>query len=251
MDSFQGDKKASQNFLWNHEQELAAWLLPKIPRWIEGYHLTLMTIVWGVAMVLFFYLARADLRWVWGTVVLIIAQYFTDLLDGALGRARDTGIPKWGYYMDHLLDYGFLCAVVTGYVVLMPAYAFSLMVLLAIFGGFMVQSYLLFGTEGAFEASVYGIGGTEWRLYVIALNIYLFFAGKDAFGVLLPFLIAFWGGGLLLVVYRAQRRLWLREMGAKTSRALTEAAHEEAQQPEYKGGVKEYNPKRKRIEAVG
>jgi hypothetical protein len=36
-------------------------------------------------------------------------QWFTDCLDGALGRYRDTGIPKWGYYMDHFLDFVFMC----------------------------------------------------------------------------------------------------------------------------------------------
>ena len=36
---------------------------------------------------------------------------FTDSFDGALGRRRDTGIPKWGYYMDHLLDFVFMWCV--------------------------------------------------------------------------------------------------------------------------------------------
>ncbi len=42
-------------------------------------------------------------------------QWFTDSFDGALGRHRDTGIPRWGFYMDHFLDFVFMCPVFIGW----------------------------------------------------------------------------------------------------------------------------------------
>ena len=39
---------------------------------------------------------------------MIVLHYFTDHFDGKLGKYRDTGLRKWGFYMDHLFDYGFL-----------------------------------------------------------------------------------------------------------------------------------------------
>ena len=75
-----------------------------MPRWLETYHLTLLTPVWAILIVVFSYLAARDLRWLWMVSLMIVFHYFTDHFDGKLGKFRDTGLRKWGFYMDHLFD---------------------------------------------------------------------------------------------------------------------------------------------------
>jgi len=52
-----------------------------------------------------------------GVHLKFIFHYFTDHFDGKLGNFRDRGLRKWGFYMDHLVDYGFLCSILIGYFV--------------------------------------------------------------------------------------------------------------------------------------
>jgi len=114
-EQFGGDKKLPmRTFLARWEKNFIDANISKFPRWIEGYHLTLMTILWAVGLIAFGYLSKNNLNWLWLSSLMFALQWFTDCFDGALGRHRDTGIPKWGYYMDHLLDFVFMCSIFVG-----------------------------------------------------------------------------------------------------------------------------------------
>ena len=111
-DDFAGDKKVGRSFLLDIETRFKKWAVPKIPKFIETYHLTYMTILWAIGNVIFAFLARENLNWIWLVSLMILLQYITDLFDGELGRQRDTGLIKWGFYMDHFLDFLFLSTIV-------------------------------------------------------------------------------------------------------------------------------------------
>ena len=112
---FAGAGKSNSGLLVPLERRLARCVLPRIPSWIETYHLTLLTPFWSLGIVGFCYLAKFNLRWLWMVNLMIVLHYFTDHFDGKLGKYRDTGLCKWGFYMDHLFDYGFLCSILLGY----------------------------------------------------------------------------------------------------------------------------------------
>jgi phosphatidylglycerophosphate synthase len=94
---------------------MVSFLVPKVPGFLETYHLTMMTLLWCVGIVVCSYLARQNLYWLWLVSLFIVLQYISDVLDGAVGRHRDTGLIKWGFYMDHFLDYVFLMSIIGGY----------------------------------------------------------------------------------------------------------------------------------------
>jgi len=104
---FAGAYKSNNSFLTPLERRLAPIVLPRIPDWLETYHLTLMTLLWSAMILVFSYMARNDLHWLWLVSVCIFLQYVTDHYDGKVGKYRNTGLARWGYYMDHLLDYFF------------------------------------------------------------------------------------------------------------------------------------------------
>src|SRR3989344_877879 len=127
---FSGHLKVGKWFLQGAENRLTRFLVPFIPQFIETYHLTLMTLLWSLGVILSGYLAQSDIRWLWLSSLCIFLQYITDLLDGAVGRERGTGLIKWGYFMDHFLDYIFFTALVMSYAFIFPiATLFILMAL--------------------------------------------------------------------------------------------------------------------------
>ena len=218
--AFQGDKKLPMtSLLSDAEKRFIAAATPKFPRWIEGYHLTLMTIFWSFGLIGFGYLARANRHWLWLSSLMFVLQWFTDCFDGALGRYRDFGIPIWGFYMDHLLDYGFLCAAFVGYSFLVsPEHVLRIYALLLIFAGFMVSSFLSFAATNEFKITYLGFGPTEMRLALIALNTALIFVGIRVLEASLDYLIPASFAVMIFVIFRTQKYIWAIDMREKQER---------------------------------
>ena len=214
---FKGDKKEGRWLLATGEEKLKQWLIPLVPKKVETYHLTLSTLVWCAMIILFSFLARFDIRSLWVVSLMIFAQYITDLLDGAIGRARDTGLVKWGYYMDHFLDYIFLCSILIGYGLMTEDQnKYLIFYILALFGAFMVNSFLSFGATGSFRISYMGIGPTEVRLIFILVNtLIIFLHDLFAMSLLLPVVLVGATFALFAVVYQTQKKLWKIDMEKK------------------------------------
>jgi len=215
---FQGDKKFGQSLLHKPEEALKRVLLPLVPGWLETHHLTLMTLPWCGLILLISYFARTqdNMAWLWGVSLMIVAQYITDLLDGAIGRQRNTGLVKWGFYMDHFLDFVFLCVLLIGYAILLPdIHRLALFFVMMLFAGFMVNSFLAFASTNKFQIAYMGMGPTEMRLVFIAVNTVLVFFGTDPLILALPYMLAGAAFGLFFTVYKTQLELWRIDMAAK------------------------------------
>ena len=48
---FGGDKKTGKWAFANLERRMVTWLVPKVPSWLETYHLTMLTLVWSIGIV--------------------------------------------------------------------------------------------------------------------------------------------------------------------------------------------------------
>ena len=215
-EEFAGAVKASVSFVSPLERRMARAVVPRIPAWLETHHLTMLTLLWCAGIVLFSWLAATDLRWMWAVSGMVVMQYVTDFFDGKVGKHRGTGLVKWGFYMDHLLDYVFLCAVVTGYALVLPERAlFSLLLVLAVGGAFMVNSFLTFAATEKFEISHLKFGPTEFRIALVLVNTLLVSYGPRPFKSALPYVAAGAVVALCLLVYRTQKLLWRRDMEQK------------------------------------
>ena len=105
MTQFAGDKKKGTSLLGNVERRFINWGIPTVPKPIMSHHLTYVTIFWSAGTILFGWLATKDLVWLHGISVMVFGQWLTDSFDGSLGKFRKQGLVKWGFYMDHLLDF--------------------------------------------------------------------------------------------------------------------------------------------------
>ena len=84
---FKGDKKLPlKSPLAKIERRFIDALVPHFPQWIEGYHLTIMTIPLSGLCILSGFLTRYSLSWLWLASFALFMQWFTDSFDGSLGR---------------------------------------------------------------------------------------------------------------------------------------------------------------------
>jgi len=213
---FAGDKKTGQSILGPLEKRFINYFTPKIPPWITGHTLTLTTIPISLFIILFSFLAQTNIHWLWGMSLMIFLQWFTDSFDGALGRYRNAGIPRWGYYMDHFLDYIFLCTILIGYSILLADnFKYLLFFILALFGGFMMNAYLRFSATNELQIAYFGIGPTEMRLVFIIVNTLIIIFGKTHLVWTLPYILIFSLLSLCLVVYNNSKYIWEMDMKEK------------------------------------
>jgi hypothetical protein len=220
---FAGATKSNTSFLTPFERRLAPIVLPRIPSWLQTYHLTMMTLVWSGCILLFSYWAAKDLRWLWGVSAMIALQYVTDHYDGKIGKYRGTGLIRWGYYMDHLLDYFFLCSVIVGYAFILPERSrYQILIMLAIFAGYEVSTFLAFAATDRLKISYLKLGPTEFRLALIVINALLVQYGTLTMVNGLKYVNIGAAIGLALMIYRTHKLLWELDMKHKNGQLVTE-----------------------------
>ncbi|PIR03177.1 MAG: hypothetical protein COV60_01700, partial [Candidatus Magasanikbacteria bacterium CG11_big_fil_rev_8_21_14_0_20_43_7] len=188
-DRFAGDKKVGSSLLSKPERLFVDWAVPKLPQWITSRGLTMMTVLWSAGIIMTGYLASTEsFGFLWIISACIFFQWLTDSLDGSLGKYQNAGWIKWGYYMDHFLDYIFLCSILVAYsFILPPTFTFHLFALLVVLGAFMVNSFLAFAATNTFKIHYLGIGPTEIRILFIIINTLLALFGKTYMGAVLPY----------------------------------------------------------------
>ena len=220
---FAGATKTNTSFLSPLERRLAPSVLPLIPSWLETYHLTMLTLVWSLLILLFSYLAARDIRWLWLVSAMVFLQYVTDHYDGKIGRYRNTGLVRWGYYMDHLLDYFFLSSVLIGYSFILPERSrYQILFMLAIFAGYQMSTFLAFAATDRLKISHLKFGPTEFRLALIIVNALLIRFGTHHMINALKYVNIGGAIGLAILIYGTHKIVWRLDMKQKVSQPAAE-----------------------------
>ena len=208
--AFAGDKKKGKSLLHSVERRFIDWGIPKVPKPIMSHHLTYVTILWSIGTIGFGWLATKNLAWLHGVSVMVAGQWLTDSFDGSLGKFRKQGLVKWGFYMDHLLDFVFQGAIVIAYSFLVDAewLEFLFLVLLLVSSSTMAVSFLSFAATNQFQIAYYGIGPTEIRIGYIILNTFVFFIGTDVFSWGVPLVVALNSVAFVVLAVQASKNIW-------------------------------------------
>ncbi len=147
---------------------------------------------------------------------MIFLQYVTDHYDGKVGKYRNTGLVRWGYYMDHLLDYFFLCSVIIGYSFILPERSrYQLLLMLALFGAYDFSTFLAFAATDRLKISYLKFGPSEFRLALIVINTLLILFGTRYMISGLKYVNAGATIGLCLLIYKTQKAVWRLDMGRR------------------------------------
>lgn len=206
--------KTGDWLLKKQEDRLKRILIPKVPLWLETYHLTWLTLVWSLLVLVCFYLGLENQGYLWLVSVLVVLQYLTDLLDGAIGRSRNTGLVTWGYYVDHFLDFIFMTSLIFGYAIILGLNMW-LFFLYVIASSFMVSTFLLVSANATFRISFLRIGPTEGRVVFIIFHSVLVYMGIHILHVLLPYITISAAISLTILFLVNQNTLWKRDLSAK------------------------------------
>jgi phosphatidylglycerophosphate synthase len=116
-----------------------------------------------------FWLARWDTNWLWVVVGALAINWFGDSLDGTLARLRHVERPRYGFYVDHVLDIVGIAFLLTGLACsgfMTPVIALSLLVAYLLVSG---EVFLATAVRGVFRMSFAGMGPTELRI-VLAIG---------------------------------------------------------------------------------
>ena len=181
----------------------------RFPAAVMGHHLTMVTLFWSLAIVVFGWLAKDNSLWLFAMSAVVAGQWFTDSFDGSLGKHRKQGLIKWGFFMDHFLDMIFAGAIVIAYALIAPAgLALQFNLLLLATTVMMGLSFLSFATTDRFQIAFLGVGPTEVRIGYLAINTALFFTGTGVFHWAVPVALVGHVIAIAYVAWRTQLHLW-------------------------------------------
>lgn len=196
------------------EKRVLRAIARRLPRWILPDDLTLLGIVAAIAICIAYGLSNNSDLWLWVASGLLVVHWLGDSLDGTLARVREIQRPRYGYYLDHLVDAGATAAIAIG-LGLSPHMLLSVGMLLGV--AYLVLSvnvYLESQALGRFSIGYGLIGPTEVRVILIALNTALALGldpRVELFGVTVTALdlagVGLAAGMLVLLVGRAIRNL--------------------------------------------
>ena len=150
------------------EKRLLIHIAERLPRSINSDHLTFLALA-GMALAgAAFAAARWDPRTLWVVVLALTVNWLGDSLDGTLARVRHTERPRYGFYIDHVLDIAGATLLFGGLAASPFMSALLAMALLVAYLLVAGEVFLATAVRGVFRMSFAGIGPTEVRLLLAA-----------------------------------------------------------------------------------
>src|SRR5687768_4203546 len=104
MSSMTSHVRVHQSFLAAGEKRLLIRIAGRLPRWINSDHLTLLALLAMALAGAGFAYARVNTAGLWLVIAALALNWFGDSLDGTLARVRRVERPRYGFYVDHVLD---------------------------------------------------------------------------------------------------------------------------------------------------
>ena len=151
------------------EKRLLIWIAERLPRWLNSDHLSAL----GLVSMILAGLAFLSARWIPEiglplVVFCLILNWFGDSLDGTVARVRNQQRPRYGFYVDHVIDLAGTACLFAG--LSASGFMSPLVATLVVAGFFLVsaESYLATHARGVFKMAFAGVGPTELRLLLAA-----------------------------------------------------------------------------------
>ena len=151
------------------EKRALIWIAQRLPYWINSDHLSALGLVAMAGAGASFWMAQSDP--VAGAVLVVLClllNWFGDSLDGTVARVRNQQRPRYGYYIDHVLDLAGTAMLFAGLAA--SGYMSPVIATLVVAAFFLVsaETYLATHARGVFKMAFIGVGPTELRILLAA-----------------------------------------------------------------------------------
>ena len=147
----------------------------RMPAWVNSDHLSILGFIGMIGAGACYAASKHNPLMLHLVNVCIFLNWFGDSLDGTLARYRDRQRPRYGFYVDHIIDtFGALFLLfglaLSGFMSERVAGA-----LLIVYFMLAINSYLAAYSIGVFKISQWKMGPTEMRLLLMIGNISLIY----------------------------------------------------------------------------
>jgi archaetidylinositol phosphate synthase len=166
-------KRINRSLTAAAEKRALIWMAARAPRWVTSDRLTALGLAAQIGAGVCYALAARNRFWLLGACACLVLNWLGDSMDGTLARVRNQQRPRYGFYVDHMVD-------VIGSVALMSGMALSGLVhppiaiaMLIAFLLLSAESYLATHALGRFQMSQGIFGPTEIRILLIIGNLAL------------------------------------------------------------------------------
>jgi archaetidylinositol phosphate synthase len=178
---FKNAVRVQETLVTSAEKRVLCWLAERMPRWVNSDHLTALGFAAQFMVGVSYALASMNEVWLLVANVFLAVNWFGDSLDGTVARYRNRQRPRYGFYVDHVIDsFGamFLCGglALSGYMSPMVA-----MTLLVAFLGLSIEVYLATYCLGQFKLGHFLFGPTELRIVLGIGNVALLYHARVHF----------------------------------------------------------------------
>ena len=192
------------------EARVLEWIARRLPRWVMPDHMTALGVLAALGIAAAYLLSNQDPVWLWAASGLLVVHWLGDSLDGTLARVRRSERPRYGYYLDHLVD-AIATAVIGIGLGLSPYMLLATgLVLVIAYLVLSINTYLETHALGVFSLGYGRLGPTEARVGLIAVNSALALGVAPAvagLSVLDVAVLAVAGAMIVALVVRAFRNL--------------------------------------------
>lgn len=167
-------QRIQESWLAGIEKRTLLWLAVRTPERIGPDHLTLLGLTAQVGAGVCYALASQNRLALLGVIFCLALNWFGDSLDGTLARVRQRQRPRYGFYVDHMVDTFGALALMGG--LALSGYMNRAIAIGLLIGFFMlsIQSYLATHALGEFRISFWRFGPTELRILLAIGNVALF-----------------------------------------------------------------------------
>lgn len=170
---FKNAERQQLSILTPLEKLTLRWLAERMPAWVNSDHLTLLGFVGMILTGVSYYLAQFNPLFLLTAIVCLAINWFGDSLDGTLARVRNRQRPRYGFYVDHIVDAFGIAAVLAGLglsTYMSPSVAMGFLIAYFLMN---IEIYLATYTLGIFKLSYGVMGPTELRVIVCIGNLVL------------------------------------------------------------------------------
>lgn len=161
------------------EKRLLVAIAKRLPGWVTSDRLTALGALGMAGAGLFYRLVPVSPAALLAVNLCLFVNWFGDSLDGTLARVRNRQRPRYGFYVDHVVDAVgalLLFAGLQASGLLRPALAWALLIAYLLL---QVHVALKAHALGVFQIAFGGIGGTELRIIMGALNLLVLWRGTQ------------------------------------------------------------------------